>query len=84
MSRYHRDGRDAIERQRIDLTRKLDVAGCWTIIGEYVDNDSGSASAARNRKGWHALNTAIDADQATAVGFWRLDRTNRITARSIE
>jgi len=84
LSRYHKDGRDAIERQRIDLTRKLDAEGCWTIMGEYVDNDSASASAARNRKGWHALNAAIDGGQVTAVGFWKLDRTNRIAARCIE
>ncbi|OHV45338.1 recombinase [Pseudofrankia sp. BMG5.36] len=84
LSRYHRDGWDAIERQRIDLTRKLDAEGCWTIMGEYVDNDSASASAARNRKGWHALNAAIDAGQVTAVAFWKLDRTNRIAARCIE
>ena len=37
-----------------DLTRKLAAESSWTIIGEYVDNDSASASAVRSRKGWHA------------------------------
>lgn len=84
LSKYHKDGQDAIERQRIDLTRKLAAEGCWTIMGEYVDNDSASISAVRTRKGWHALNGDIDAGNVTAVAFWKLDRTNRIAARCIE
>lgn len=84
LSKYHRDGHDAIERQRIDLTRKLAAEGGWTVMGEYVDNDSASASAVRTRKGWHALNDDIDAGRVTAVAFWKLDRTNRIAARCIE
>src|SRR6266511_2726139 len=51
LSKYHKDGQDAIERQRIDLTRKLAAEGCWTVVGEYIDNDSASASAVRTRKG---------------------------------
>jgi site-specific DNA recombinase len=84
LSKYHKDGQDAIERQRVDLTRKLTADGCWTLMGEYVDNDSASASAVRNRKGWHAMNVDIDAGRVTAVAFWKLDRTNRIAARCIE
>lgn len=84
LSKYHRDGADAIERQRIDLKRKLEADGGWTAMGEYVDNDSASASAARTRRGWHALNAAIDAGTVEAVAFWKLDRTNRIAARLLE
>ena len=36
MSKYHKDKADAVERQWIDLTRKLALKGDWTIIGEYV------------------------------------------------
>lgn len=84
LSKYHKDGHDAIERQRIDLSRKLAADGGWTVLGEYVDNDSASASAVRTRKGWHALNSDIDAGQVTAVAFWKLDRTNRVASRCIE
>jgi site-specific DNA recombinase len=84
LSKYHKDGQDAIERQRIDLTRKLAAESSWTIVGEYVDNDSASASAVRSRKGWHALNADIEAGVVTAVAFWKLDRTNRVAARCIE
>ncbi|SDP27362.1 Site-specific DNA recombinase [Nakamurella panacisegetis] len=84
LSKYHKDGQDAIERQRIDLTRKLAAEGGWTVMGEYVDNDSASASAVRTRKGWHALNVDIDAGRVTAVAFWKLDRTNRVASRCIE
>ena len=55
LSKYHRDGADAIERQRLDLLRKLNTEGGWTVLGEYIDNDSTSASAVRNRKGWRQL-----------------------------
>ena len=84
LSKYHKDRQDAIERQRIDLTRRLAADGRWTIMGEYVDNDSASASAGRSRRGWRALNGDIDAGTVTAVAFWKLDRTNRIAARCIE
>ncbi len=84
LSKYHKDGQDAIDRQRIDLTRKLAAEGGWTIMGEYVDNDSASASAVRTRKGWHALNADMEAGVVTAVAFWKLDRTNRVAARCIE
>lgn len=84
LSKYHKDGADAIDRQRIDLTRKLGREGGWTIMGEYVDNDSASVSAARNRRGWQALNAAIDRGEATAVAFWKLDRTNRVATKIIE
>lgn len=84
LSKYHKDGGDAIDRQRIDLTRKLAAEGGWAIMGEYADNDSASASAVRTRKGWHALNADIQAGAVTAVAFWKLDRTNRVAARCIE
>lgn len=84
LSKYHSDGADAIERQRLDLTRKLDSEGGWTVIGEYLDNDSASSSAVRTRKGWQALNQAISDGSVTAVAFWKLDRTNRIASQIIE
>ncbi|WP_084692404.1 recombinase family protein [Parafrankia elaeagni] len=84
LSKYHRDGADAIERHRIDLTRLLAIQGGWTIMGEYVDNDSASAAAVRTRKGWHALNADVEAGTVTAVAFWKLDRTNRIATRCME
>lgn len=84
LSKYHRDGADAIERQRLDLRRKLAADGGWTIIGEFVDNDSASKSAVRTRKGWHALNAGIEAGEVTAVAFWKLDRTNRVASRCLE
>lgn len=83
LSKYHRDGADAIERQRIDLHRHLAAEGNWTIMGEYIDNDSASASAVRTRRGWHALNHDIDAGAIRAVAFWKLDRTNRIAVQII-
>ncbi|WP_246136699.1 recombinase family protein [Leekyejoonella antrihumi] len=84
LSKYHKDGADAIERQRIDLQRKLAREGGWTIMGEYVDNDSASVSAARVRRGWTRLNEAIDAGEVTALAFWKLDRTNRIAYQILE
>jgi len=84
LSKYHKDKADAIERQRIDLTRKLSMEGGWTIMGEYIDNDSASASAARTRKGWRQLNQDIRAGRVQAVAFWKLDRTNRVAAKCIE
>ena len=84
LSKYHRDGADAIERQRLDLLRKLNAEGGWTVLGEYIDNDSASASALRNRKGWRQLNQDIQAGKVPAVAFWKLDRTNRIASQCIE
>jgi site-specific DNA recombinase len=84
LSKYHKDSQDAIERQRLDLTRKLGSDGGWTVMGEYIDNDSASNSAVRTRKGWHALNTDIEAGRVPAVAFWKLDRTNRVAAKCIE
>ena len=56
LSKYHRDRADAIERQRLDLLRKLNAEGGWTVLGEYIDNDSASASAlgtaARSGDSW--------------------------------
>ena len=84
LSKHHHDGADAIERQRLDLLRKLNAEGGWTVLGEYIDNDSASASALRNRKGWRQLNQDIQAGKVPAVAFWKLDRTNRITSQCIE
>jgi site-specific DNA recombinase len=84
LSKYHKDKADAIERQRLDLTRKLAQDGGWTVLGEYIDNDSASSSAAKNRKGWRQLNQDIQARKVPAVAFWKLDRTNRIAAKCIE
>lgn len=84
LSKYHKDKADAIERQRIDLTRKLAAEGGWTVMGEYIDNDSASSSAARTRKGWRQLNLDIKAGQVPALAFWKLDRTNRIAAKIME
>ena len=84
LSKYHRDGADAIERQRLDLLRKLNTEGGWTVLGEYIDNDSASASAVRNRKGWRQLNQDIQAGKVEAVAFWKLDRTNRVASKCIE
>lgn len=84
LSKYHKDKADAIERQRLDLTRKLTAEGSWTIMGEYIDNDSASTSAARTRKGWRQLNQDIRAEKVPALAFWKLDRTNRIAAKTIE
>lgn len=84
LSKYHKDKADAIERQRLDLTRKLAAEGGWTVMGEYIDNDSASTSAAKNRKAWRQLNQDIQAGKVPAVAFWKLDRTNRIAAKCIE
>ena len=80
LSKYHKDKADAIERQRLDLTRKLAAEGGWTVMGEYIDNDSASKSAARTRKGWRQLNHDIRAERVPALAFWKLDRNNRIAA----
>jgi len=84
LSKYHADGADAIDRQRLDVTRQLESDGGWTVVGEYVDNDSASASAVRSRTGWQALNNSIADGTVTAVAFWKLDRTNRIASKIIE
>ncbi|TXN29816.1 recombinase family protein [Lacisediminihabitans profunda] len=84
LSKYHRDGADAIERQRIDLHRKLLADGGWTVMGEYIDNDSASSSAVRSRKAWRQLNNDIRSGLVKAVAFWKLDRTNRVASRCIE
>ena len=84
ISRAHGDGRDAIERQRIDLTRKLAVEGGWTVMGEYLDRDSASAYARTERAGWRALNAGIVSGRVRAVAFWKLDRTLRIASRCLE
>lgn len=84
LSKYHRDGADAVERQRLDLQRLLHGEGLWTIMGEYIDNDSASASAVKTRRGWRALNSDIESGAVRAVAFWKLDRTNRIASQIIE
>lgn len=84
LSKYHKDKADAIERQRIDLTRMLAAEGGWTVMGEYIDNDSASSSAVKTRKGWRQLNIDIKDEKVKAVAFWKLDRTNRIAAKCIE
>lgn len=84
LSKYHKDKADAIERQRIDLTRMLTAEGGWTIMGEYIDNDSASSAAIKTRKGWRQLNADIKAEKIGAVAFWKLDRTNRIASQCIE
>ena len=84
LSKYHADGADAIDRQRLDLTRQLESDGGWSVVGEYVDNDSASASAVRSRAGWQALNKSIADGTVTAVAFWKLDRTNRVASKIIE
>ncbi|WP_197683338.1 recombinase family protein [Jiangella alkaliphila] len=84
LSRYHRDGADAIERHRVDLLRKLAAEGRWTVMGEYIDNDSASKSAVRSRKGWRRLNDDIRAGVVRAVAFWKLDRTSRIATKCLE
>lgn len=83
-SRAHGDGRDAIERQRIDVTRMLAAEGGWTVMGEYVDRDSASAYARSERQGWRALNAGIASGRVRAVAFWKLGRTLRIAARCLE
>lgn len=84
LSKYHKDKADAIERQRIDLTRMLAGDEGWTVMGEYIDNDSASSSAVKTRKGWRQLNADTSAEEVKAVAFWKLDRTNRIAAKCIE
>lgn len=84
LSKYHKDKADAIERQRIDLTRMLTAEGSWTVMGEYIDNDSASSSAVKTRNGWRQLNSDIKTGKVKAVAFWKLDRTNRIAAKCIE
>lgn len=84
LSKYHKDKADAIERQRIDLVRMLTAEGIWTVMGEYIDNDSASSSAVKTRKGWRQLNTDIESEKVKAVAFWKLDRTNRIASKCIE
>lgn len=67
LSSAHGDGRDAIGRQRLDLTRKLAVECGWTVMGEYVDRDSASAYARTERAGWRALNAGIASGRVRAV-----------------
>jgi len=83
-SSFHDDGGDAIERHRIDLTRKLAADGGWTVMGEYVDNDSASKTAVRTRRGWHQLQGAIDDGTVKAVAIWKLDRANRVAWKNLE
>jgi DNA invertase Pin-like site-specific DNA recombinase len=83
-SNFHDDGGDAIERHRVDLTRKLTADGGWTVMGEYVDNDSASKSAVRTRRGWHQLQNAIDDGTVKAVAIWKLDRANRVAWKNLE
>ena len=40
--------------------------------GEYIGNDSASASALRNRKGWRQLDQDIQAGKVPAVACWKL------------
>ena len=83
-SNFHDDGGDAIERHRLDLTRKLAADGGWTIMGEFVDNDSASKTAVKTRKGWHQLQTAINDGSVKAVAIWKLDRANRVAWKNLE
>jgi site-specific DNA recombinase len=83
-SNFHDDGGDAIERHRLDLTRKLAADGGWTVMGEFVDNDSASKTTVRTRKGWHQLQTAIDDGSVKAVAIWKLDRANRVAWKNLE
>ncbi len=82
-SSFHDDGGDAIERHRIDLTRKLAADGGWTVLGEYVDNDSASKSAVRTRRGWHQLQGGIDDGTVKAVAIWKLDRANQVAWKNL-
>lgn len=84
LSRACGDGHDAIERQRLDLCRMLAAEGGWTVMGEYIDRDSASAYAARERSGWRGLNAGIASGRVQAVAFWKLDRTSRVAARCLE
>jgi site-specific DNA recombinase len=84
LSNFHNDAADAIERQRIDLERKLAAEGCWTIVGEYVDNDSASKYAARARRGYTQMCEDIHAGRVPNLAFWKLDRVERIPARLLD
>ena len=75
LSRAHGDGRDAIEPQRLNLTRKLAAEGGWTVMGEYIDRDSASSYARTQRAGRRTLNAGIASGQVRSVAFWKLDRT---------
>jgi site-specific DNA recombinase len=83
-SNFHDDGGDAIERHRLDLSRKLAADGGWTVMGEYVDNDSASKTASKTRKGWHLLLKAIEDSSVTAVAIWKLDRASRVAWKNME
>jgi DNA invertase Pin-like site-specific DNA recombinase len=83
-SSFHDDGGDAIERHRVDLTRNLAADGGWTVMGEYVDNDSASKTAVRTRRGWHQLQGEIDDGTVKAVAIWKLDRANRVAWKNLE
>ena len=83
-SSFHDDGGDAIERHRLDLTRKLAADGHWTVMGEYVDNDSASKTAGRTRRGWQRLQNAINDGTVKAVAIWKLDRANRVAWKNLE
>lgn len=84
LSRACGDGHDAIERQRLDLCRMLAAEGGWTVMGEYIDRDSASAYAVRERSGWRGLNAGIASGRVQAVAFWKLDRTSRVASRCLE
>ncbi|NHC44624.1 recombinase family protein [Motilibacter sp. K478] len=77
LSKRHGDRGDAIERQRVDLRRMLDQQSGWTVLGEFIDNDSASRFAARERAGFEAMNVAIKDGTVPALAFAQLDRVER-------
>lgn len=85
LSKVHakRDGADAIERHRLDLKRKH-ADGPYTVVGEFTDNESASSYGTRQRKGWLALNEAIEGGDVRAVAFYALSRVTRSTVGTLQ
>ncbi len=69
------DTRLGVERQLADC-RALAARKCWTVVGEYVDNDI-SASGAKRRPQYRQMLEDIKTGDLDAVIVWADDRLHR-------
>jgi DNA invertase Pin-like site-specific DNA recombinase len=66
----------AVERQRRQCRAIVKARG-WESVGEYVDNSISASDARRNRPGYNALVSDLDAGMFDAVVCYDLDRLTR-------
>ncbi|KDE13852.1 recombinase family protein [Rhodococcus aetherivorans] len=64
-----------IQRQRDDVLRLVQARG-WTVVAEYVDNDT-SATKRRPRPGFEAMMAAVDAGDVDVIVARHVDRLVR-------